>query len=213
MSSITGLYFLTRSNIDTYFLMMSVEAALRGGARVVQYRDKASAFDHQLAQAAELKALCREFSVPLIINDDVILAKRVGADGVHLGEQDTAIESARDFLGIHTLIGVSCYNEIARAEAAAKSGADYIAFGAFFESGTKPLARRASLDLLQTSAYLGLARVAIGGVTADNADRLIAAGADAVAVLAAVWDAADIEAAARAISSLFHQSNTGESVQ
>ena len=141
--------------------------------------------------------------MPFIVNDDVRLAREVGADGVHLGEHDGDIAAARVLLGDDAIIGVSCYDDLQRARDAATAGADYIAFGAFFPSSTKPNARRASPDLLRNSATFGLPRVAIGGIAPDNARSLVAAGADLVAVISGVFDAPDSIAAARAYFSLF----------
>jgi len=126
----------------------------------------------------------------------------VGADGVHLGEDDASIMSARELLGPDRIIGVSCYNDFERARAAVEAGADYVAFGSFFPSSTKPAARHADLGLLQRARSLGVPVVAIGGIDALNARTLIDAGADAVAVINAVFmhdDAADVKTAAESI--------------
>jgi len=202
-AAIHGLYLLSREGADDRRLLAGVAAALRGGARLIQYRDKSSDSLRRQRQARALLALCREFAVPLIINDDVPLAARVGAAGVHLGEGDAELAAARAILGPDAIIGVSCYDDAGRARAAVAAGADYVAFGAFFASATKPLARQAHPDLLAATAGLGRPRVAIGGIDASNAGGLIAAGATALAVLAGVWDSPDPEAAARAISCQF----------
>ena len=201
--SIHGVYLLTRAGSDSAALCAGVAAALRGGARIVQYRDKSGDAERQREQAMALRALTRAYNALLIVNDDVALAAAVGADGVHLGEHDGDLAAARAALGAGAIIGASCYNDLARAEAAARAGADYLAFGAFFASTTKPGARRADPALLGAAAKLLLPRVAIGGIDAHNARPLIAAGADAVAVLGAIWDADDRESAARELSQLF----------
>jgi thiamine-phosphate pyrophosphorylase len=152
-------------------------------ASCLQYRNKRADAGLREQQAVALRGLCRGAGVPLIINDDASLAAKIGADGVHLGEHDGDIVAARALLGDGAIIGVSCYDELLRAEIAARTGADYIAFGAFFPSPTKPNARRAAPALLQAAARLGLPRVAIGGITPDNARPLIAAGADLIAVI------------------------------
>ncbi len=198
-----GVYLLTRETADTTTLHDAVAAALRGGVRIVQYRDKSGDHARQREQAAALRILTSVHQALLIINDDPVLAAAVGADGVHLGSEDAAIADARAALGANALIGSSCYNDLARAQGAAHAGADYIAFGAFFASATKPAARRADPLLLHESATLHLPRVAIGGITAHNARPLIHAGADAIAVLGAIWDAPDREAAARELAQLF----------
>lgn len=183
-------------------LLEACAAALRGGAAVLQYRDKSTDHARRQAEAAALAALCAPLRVPLIVNDDVELAARVGC-GVHLGADDADIASARARLGAAAVIGASCYDSIERARQLAAAGADYLAFGAFFASPTKPAARRASLGLLRDARPLGLPLVAIGGITPDNAPDLIAAGADFVAVISGVFGAAALESAARRYAALF----------
>ncbi len=200
-----GLYLITRESADTRALARTVAAALDGGAVMVQYRDKSTDAARRLEQAETLSALCIAHGVPLIINDDVKLARACGARGVHLGEHDGEIATARAQLGLEALIGVSCYDDLERAHAAARQGASYIAFGSFFSSPTKPGARRAHRDLLRDSATLGLPRVAIGGITVDNAPALIAAGADMLAVISAIFDAPDPRRATQAFARLYEQ--------
>lgn len=185
-------------------LLDACTAALDGGASILQYRDKGSDHARRRHEATALQALCASRHVPLIVNDDIDLAAAVGAAGVHLGEDDGAIGSARARLGADAIIGASCYDSLDRARAMAAAGADYLAFGAFFASPTKPLARSASLQLLRDARELGLPLVAIGGLTPDNARSLINAGADMLAVISAVFGAADIRAAAHAFAALFH---------
>lgn len=206
--TIAGLYLLTRETADTDALIAGVAAAINGGARVVQYRDKSHDPLRRRQQASELAALCRRHHVVLIINDDVELALIVDAAGVHLGEHDGSVADARLRLGPDRIIGVSCYDQLAAAERAVAEGADYVAFGAFFPSNTKPLARRAAPEVLRDARRQPVPAVAIGGIDASNAAFLIESGASAVAVLGAVWDAPDMGAAAQAISSLF--SNVGD---
>ena len=144
----------------------------------------------------------------LIVNDDASLAAEIGADGVHVGEDDASIVAAREIVGPDRLVGASCYNDLERARAAVAAGADYIAFGSFFPSTVKPNARRAELEFLGPARALDVPVIAIGGITADNTPTLLGAGADAVAVITAVFDAPDVEAAARAIAVRF-PSSTG----
>lgn len=177
--------------------------ALAGGARLLQYRDKSADSVRRHAEAAALKQLCATYAVPLIINDDVALAIAVAAGGVHLGKNDDDPAAARIALGAESIIGVSCYDSLARARAAAHAGASYIAFGAFFPSPTKPLAPHAPLELLRQSAALGVPRVAIGGITPDNGASLIEAGADFLAAVSAVFGASDVRAEAQRFTSLF----------
>lgn len=201
--TISGLYAVTPGLSDPELLAGKVEAALRGGARVVQYRNKAAGERLRHDQAVRIARLCRDAGACFIVNDSIDLARKVAADGVHLGKDDEGVGAARAVLGPGKLIGVSCYNELWRAREAVAQGADYIAFGSFFPSPTKPGAVTADRDLLRAAKEFSLPIVAIGGITADNAAGLIEAGADAVAVLSAVFDAPDVERAARRIAGLF----------
>jgi thiamine-phosphate pyrophosphorylase len=201
---IAGLYAITPDLADTDDLLRRVHAALRGGARVLQYRNKTAAPALRLAQAQALQALCAEFGVPLIINDHLDLAIAVGAAGVHLGSDDGNLAEARAQLGPGRLVGASCYDRIELAQAAIAAGADHIAFGSFFASGVKPDAARPPIDLITRARQrFGVPVVAIGGITPANAPQLIAAGVDAVAVISALFAAPDIEHAAREFRSLF----------
>ncbi len=171
---------------------------------VIQYRDKKSDPTQRETIARALNAVCRAHGVPLVINDDVRLAGVVGATGVHLGRDDPDIGAARAALGPAALIGVSCYNELARAQAAQEAGADYVAFGRFFPSRTKPQALSATPELLRTArAELKIPIVAIGGITPENGTSLIKAGADALAVIEGVFNQPDIRAAAERYARLF----------
>lgn len=196
-----GVYVITNGPRDD--LIDAVTAAIRGGAKVVQYRDKSGDDTRRLDEARRLAAVCASHRVPLLVNDDLELACLSGADGVHLGRDDSDIAVARARLGRSAIIGASCYASIERARQLAAAGADYLAFGAFFASPTKPHAQRAKPALLRVARSLGLPLVAIGGVTADNAHPLIEAGADFVAVISAVFDADDVETATRRIAALF----------
>jgi thiamine-phosphate pyrophosphorylase len=179
------------------------ESALRGGTAMLQYRDKTHEPARRSQEAAALTALCARYRVPLIVNDDVELAAHIGAAGVHLGKGDATVAEARARLGAQAIIGVSCYGSIERARQAAQEGADYLAFGAFYPSPTKPDAQRATPDLLRATKSFGLPRVAIGGITPDNAQLLLDAGADFLAVVSGVFGAADAAAAARRYAALF----------
>ncbi len=199
-----GVYAITPETADTEHLLMQVEAALAGGVAAVQYRDKSDDVARRHEQASELVALCRPFGVPLIVNDDLRLADLCDADGVHLGRDDASLREARIILGRGKLVGASCYQSLELALAAQTAGADYVAFGSFFASPTKPVAGRAGLDLLRDAAPLiHVPLVAIGGITLGNAAQLLDAGADSLAVLSALFDAPDIRAAARALNHLF----------
>ena len=202
-----GLYAITPDEPDTNRLLARVETVLRAGASWLQYRNKAASDDLRAEQALVLQSLCSRFKVPLIINDDWALAAAVGAAGAHLGEDDGELALARHELGAGAILGASCYNDLKLARQAAFAGATYIAFGAFFASPTKPNARQASLDLLREAAALGLPRVAIGGITPDNARPLLEAGADLIAVISGVFEAPDPTAATRAYLSCFEDSH------
>ena len=201
--TLRGLYAITDSALLAGRLVPAVEAAIAGGARVVQYRDKSADGLRRAQEARALLQACRTHGVPFLINDDVELALAVGADGVHLGRGDAALLSARARLGATALIGATCHGSLEFAEEAWRHGASYLAFGAMHPSATKPGASSATLQTLAAARRFGLPLVAIGGITADNAAPVIAAGADCVAVISDLWTASDITARARAISDLF----------
>jgi len=200
-----GLYAITDGPRED--LLAACEAALDGGATLLQYRDKTRDAARRLAEARALVSLCSRFAVPLIVNDDVELAASAGAAGVHLGEDDVGIASARERLGAHAIIGVSCYDSLERAHTLATAGADYLAFGAFHPSPTKPNARKATLSLLQEAKAFGLPLVAIGGITPENGAAIVAAGVDYLAAISAVFAAHDIRSAARSFAILFAASH------
>jgi thiamine-phosphate pyrophosphorylase len=198
-----GLYLVTAETEDTDGLCHQVDAALRGGAVLVQYRNKHAAASFRRKQAQALQEVCADHRVAFLINDDMQLALQLKADGVHVGRRDASVAQARAVLGAAAIVGASCYDSLDQARRAREEGATYIAFGAFHASATKPDARQAHPDVLQQAATLGLPRVAIGGIRADNARDLIAAGADLVAVVSDIFDAADAELAARSYLPLF----------
>lgn len=186
---IKGLYAITPDMADTQQLLEKVEQVLRGGASLLQYRNKLAPAALRYEQAAALLPLCRRHGVPLIINDHVQLAHELDADGVHLGGEDGNIAAARQQLGADKIIGASCYNRIDLAVQAKADGADYVAFGACFNSGTKPAAVRAPLELFaQARLAVGLPMVAIGGITSDNLHDALTAGADSIAMISAIFD-------------------------
>ena len=197
-----GLYLLTPDEVDTGRLLARVEAVIAQAA-LLQYRNKRAGAALARAQLVALQALCSVHRVPLLVNDDWRLAAEVGADGAHLGAGDGDLRAARASLGDGAILGASCYDSLARAAEAAAAGASYLAFGAFFPSPTKPRAARATPALLREAAGLGLPRVAIGGITPENAGSLVAAGADLVAVISGVFDAPDPVAAATAYRRAF----------
>ena len=186
-----GLYLITPDDSDSERFLERVLAVLNPGIAVLQYRNKLANADQKHEQAKVLFQYCRNLGIAFIINDDIELAHELGADGVHLGEHDTDLKTARHLLGPNTIIGVSCYNSLTLAEKTASDGANYIAFGAVYSSATKPDARNAGLELFSQAKLLNLPMVAIGGITPDNAAQTLAAGADFIAVIGAVFDAAD----------------------
>ncbi|TCK19411.1 thiamine-phosphate diphosphorylase [Thiogranum longum] len=200
-----GLYVITDAGLQTPArLVPGVRQAIEGGAVLVQYRDKSNDPARREQQASELVELCNAQNAKLIINDDVALAAKVGAHGVHLGRDDLTIGRAREQLGKKALIGISCYNQWPLAQQAAEAGADYVAFGRFFVSQTKPDAVQATPALLtQARRELDIPVAAIGGITADNGAALIEAGADLLAVVRDVFAATDVRAAAQRYQALF----------
>lgn len=186
-----GLYLITPDDADSERFLARVSSVLCRDIAVLQYRNKLANTDQMHKQASALLSLCRNLGIIFIINDDIGLAHSLGADGVHLGEQDGDLKTARNLLGANAIIGMSCYNSLALAEKAATDGANYIAFGAVYPSGTKPLARNAGLELFSQAGPLDLPMVAIGGITPDNAARTLAAGANFLAVIGAIFNAAD----------------------
>ncbi|MGB5177457.1 MAG: thiamine phosphate synthase [Gammaproteobacteria bacterium] len=200
-----GLYAITDSQlIPAAKLYEQVAAAIRGGAAVIQYRDKISDHEQRRQQASVLARLCDDHAVPLIINDDVELAAAVGASGVHLGKSDDTVRSARKVLGADAIIGVSCYNMLERAVEATGEGADYVAFGRFYASQSKPDTVTAKPELLlRARRCLHVPIVAIGGITPENGQPLITAGAHLLAAIHGVFGQADVQASARRYAELF----------
>ncbi len=205
MSRLRGLYAITPgAGVAAMPLAAQVEQAIAGGACVIQYRETSGDPEKRLRAGKALLALCRASGVPLIINDDLDLAMRIGADGVHLGRDDADPAVARKHLGPRAIIGVSCYDQLEQALHAQEIGADYAAFGRFFPSSTKPLAVQATPDLLRRARErMTIPLVAIGGITPENGASLISAGADMLAVVDAVFGQSDIRAAATAFTRLF----------
>jgi len=204
MNRLEGLYAITPDWNDTPRLLQVTEAILKGGCRLLQYRNKTASSCHRDEQAVALRGLTRRHGAYLIVNDDVDLALACEADGVHLGGDDGDLAQARRRLGPNRLLGASCYQSLNLARAAALAGADYIAFGSFFPSPTKPRAGRADPTLIAAAkTTLRLPVAAIGGIDLDNAGSLVLAGADMLAVISAVYNADDPERASRAFQHFF----------
>ena len=198
-----GLYGVTDSHLlpDDNSLLHAAEQALHGGMTVLQYRDKSDDQAKRLRQAGALKVLCHQHQALLIINDDVELAAAVEADGVHVGQSDASVTEARNRLGDYAIIGVTCGGSTELAQLAVNAGADYIAFGKFFDSHTKPDAKTAPVSVLtQAKERFDVPVVAIGGITVDNASQIIEAGADMIAVVNNLFAAPDIQLRARELS-------------
>lgn len=207
MSTLRGLYAITdNALLAEGRLLPYVGAALQGGARLVQYRDKSQDASRRQDEAAALAELCRQHDAQLIINDDLPLARQLGV-GLHLGQEDGSLAAARADLGADAILGGTCHASLELAEVAAAAGASYLAFGRFFASSTKPDAPPAPLDVLdQARSRFSLPLCAIGGVTLDNAPRLLTHGVDLLAVVHTLFSAAsagEVERRARAFSRLF----------
>ena len=200
-----GLYAITDASLikDEHFIQ-TIEQALAGGTRIIQYRDKSTDEIKRFQQASIIKKLCEKYHTIFIINDDIELAKEIDADGVHIGIHDCSYETARKKLGNNKIIGVTCYNQIDTALHAQKTGADYVAFGRFFSSSIKPDAISADIDLLhQAKRKLSIPVCAIGGITLDNSAKLIDTGVDMLAVISGVFGAQNIQTTCEKFSRFF----------
>jgi len=207
--ALRGLYAITPELSDTAELVRRVGAAIDGGAALVQYRAKHATAGLRIVQAGALAALCRARGVPLIVNDSVELALAVGADGVHVGRDDGDATAARRAMP-RGIIGVSCYGELARVRDAALAGADYVGIGSVYPSSTKSAASAAPLELISSARAAGsLPVAAIGGITPSNAAPVVAAGADMLAVISALFGADDVSSAARGFARLFETPTSG----
>lgn len=204
-NQVSGLYVITDPKLSTPETIVSdVTAALEGGAKIVQFRDKTSDFETQLNISKQLKTVCDKYHAALIINDNLELAKLSQAHGIHIGKNDADFQTVRNTLGDKIIIGVSCYNDLALAQSMQDKGADYVAFGRFFPSLTKPDAPQAEIDtLLKAKKKLSIPIVAIGGIDSSNAAQLIATGVDSIAVIQGVFAQPHIEKSAYKISQLF----------
>ena len=201
----THLYAITDSILmPGEKLFSGVGAALQGGCTFIQYRDKSQNTERRLSDAKKLLALCNQHNATLIINDDIQLAQQINAHGVHLGQGDGDVKAARILLGDGAIIGVTCHDSLELAEHAIADGASYIAFGRFFSSNTKPDARPASLDLLTQARakFPNKMIAAIGGITPQNAQNVLSAGADLIAVCHSLFAADDIQAQAKLFTDL-----------
>ncbi len=204
-SSLRGLYAITDPQLlPGRQLLLGVEQALGGGARLIQYRDKLSNSADRHANARALCILCHNHGALFIVNDDIALARSTGADGVHLGRHDAPVQNAKNQLGRDSIVGISCHASLKDALTAEKLGASYVALGRFFPSQTKPDAPQAPIQLLADArARLGIPIVAIGGINQDNGRALIDAGCDMLAVVHGLFGNNNIQQHAQAFSQLF----------
>jgi thiamine-phosphate pyrophosphorylase len=204
-AKLRGLYAITDTKlIPRQRFVETVEAAVRGGATMVQLREKDTPRPELIRLGRELLAVTRRYGALLIINDHPSVAQEIGADGAHVGREDPPVAEARALLGPQAIIGASCYGDVGRAVAAEQDGADYVAFGTPFPSPTKTKRTDLSLEIFrQVKQHVKVPVFAIGGITIDNVQPVIDAGADGIAVVSGVFGAADVEAAARALAELF----------
>ena len=206
MSMLRGLYLITDETLTPYERIEEyLIPAFEGGTRILQLRDKHLDDEALFPVAERIQALCREFGVTFIINDRIDLANELNADGLHIGRDDEGYELARRILGRKKIIGVSCYGDLFRAKEMEHKGADYVAFGSFFTSSTKPQAPTISSSLMgEAKRMIRIPVCGIGGITAENASLLANQGADMLAVISDVWCAPDIKARCELLSGLFH---------
>lgn len=207
MQNLKGLYPIADTQcISTDMIVNAVAEVLSAGIKIIQYRDKINDKDLRYKIACDLILLTNKHNAILIINDDVSLANSIDADGVHLGKDDCIISDARQILGANKIIGASCYNNFERAIQAQAMGANYVAFGSFFNSPTKPTARKANIDLIkQAKKELSIPVCAIGGINKDNMAPLITAGVDMIALISAIFSNSSPKTAVEECLPLLHQ--------
>ncbi len=199
-----GLYIVTPDWDETEKLVVATEAALKGGAALVQYRHKTASPELRKEQAGKLLALCRQYNRPLIINDHIELALELGAEGIHVGGTDASVAEARKRVGPGMIVGASCYDSLDRARMSHEAGASYIAFGGFYPSRVKKYDFKTPYDIVtRAKEQIPLPVVVIGGMTPDNAVPLIEAGTDMVAAISAVYMTDDPQASAQAFIERF----------
>lgn len=203
-----GLYAITDATLMADNFELAIEQCLQGGTCIIQYRDKSEDSEKRLKQAKSIRQLCNQYQALFIVNDDIELAIATYADGVHLGKDDLDLKTARKQLGTDKIIGITCYNQLQNAIEAEQAGADYVAFGAFFNSSVKPDAVNAPLSLIkQAKEQLQVPVCCIGGITANNAEQLIETGADMVAVISELFASENIKQSSISLSSLFDDSS------
>lgn len=208
MYILKGLYVITdKKLIPRDRFIETVEKAIRGGAKIIQLREKGTPEEEIIRLGKELLKITRRYGIPLIINDSPKLAMEIGADGVHLGKDDTEISEARKILGGEAIIGVSCYGDIERGLQAEKEGADYLAFGTPFFTPTKPDRKTTPFEILKEAKrrIKTIPIFAIGGITKGNAKSVLETGVDGIAVITAVFSSPNPEEAARSLAEFFEK--------
>ena len=206
MYILKGLYVITDQKlIPRDRFIETVEKAIQGGAKIIQLREKDTPEEEIIRLGKELLKITRRYGIPLIINDSPKLAMEIGADGVHLGKDDTEISEARKILGGEAIIGVSCYGDIERGLQAEKEGADYLAFGTPFFTPTKPDRKTTPFEILKEAKrrIKTIPIFAIGGITKGNAKSVLETGVDGIAVITAVFSSPNPEEAARNLADFF----------
>ena len=188
---LSGLYVIADAElIGNADIVSKTEEVLQAGVKILQYRDKTNAQKDRYSIAEQLRRLTHDYESLLIINDEASLAQSIDADGVHLGKNDTSIEAARELLGKNKIIGASCYAQFENVYPAISASADYIAFGSFFHSPTKPNAPKANIDLIiNAKQQFNTPICAIGGINPQNASTILQAGADMIAVISSIFNA------------------------
>ena len=206
MYILKGLYVITdKKLIPRDRFIETVEKAIQGGAKIIQLREKDTPEEEIIRLGKELLKITRRYGIPLIINDSPKLAMEIGADGVHLGKDDTEISEARKILGGEAIIGVSCYGDVERGLQAEKEGADYLAFGTPFFTPTKPDRKTTPFEILKEAKrrIKTIPIFAIGGITKGNAKSVLETGVDGIAVITAVFSSPNPEEAARNLADFF----------
>lgn len=204
MPKLKGLYVITDEKLTTYDKIVEmVEKALKGGAKIVQLRDKTNSDDFLILHGFLLKELCEKYNAYFIVNDRVDLALKINAHGVHIGKEDADITEVKKKLK-NKIIGVSCYGDIERAKIMESLGASYVAFGSFYPSPTKPEAKIVDKSIIQQAKkVLSIPVCVIGGLNVERAKELVCLGADIVAVVSDIWTAPSIEERAKEYKNLF----------
>jgi len=203
--NLKGLYVITdKKLINRDRFIETVEKSIKGGARIVQLREKGTPENEIISLGREILKVTKSYRIPLIINDSPELAQEIGADGVHLGGEDTSITNARAILGDMAIIGVSCYNQIERGLKAVENGADYVAFGTPYYTPTKPQREPTTIGILREAVNLikSIPIFAIGGITKENAAPILETGVEGIAVITSVFGSPDPETAARELAAL-----------